>query len=125
MYFETQEEFLNDCAIYVLDVDIDSYPAVSICRYYDGGESFDILNVRSEDLGIRFSLDLEELEQYLLRAKEEIRKTEEENIKDKARQEKNRYMREYRKKNPDKIRAINDRYWANKKIKEDNNAVHT
>ena len=35
-------------------------------------------------------------------------------IKERARLEKNRYMREYREKNKEKIRAINERYWAKK-----------
>ena len=35
-------------------------------------------------------------------------------IKEKSRLEKNRYMREYRKKNKEKIQAINERYWARK-----------
>ena len=35
-------------------------------------------------------------------------------IKERARLEKNRYMREYREKNKEKIRSINERYWAKK-----------
>lgn len=35
-------------------------------------------------------------------------------IKEKARLERNRYQREYREKNKEKIRSINERYWARK-----------
>lgn len=33
---------------------------------------------------------------------------------DEARQAKRQYEREWRRKNADKVRAINERYWANK-----------
>lgn len=36
------------------------------------------------------------------------------NLEEIARLERNRYQREYRKRNPDKIKAANDRYWAKK-----------
>jgi len=34
--------------------------------------------------------------------------------REKARQERNRYYREYRAKNKERIKAINDRYWEKK-----------
>ena len=33
---------------------------------------------------------------------------------EKARQERNKYMREYRKRNPEKTKEINQRYWIKK-----------
>ncbi len=47
-----------------------------------------------------------------------------EQIKQEALAERRRYYREYRAKNKDRIRAINDRYWARKamKRKEEENA---
>lgn len=36
---------------------------------------------------------------------------------DKAREARKQYMKEWRAKNPDKVKAINERYWA-KKAKE-------
>ena len=35
-----------------------------------------------------------------------------------VRQEKNRYFREYRAKNKERIKAINDRYWARRAARE-------
>lgn len=35
-------------------------------------------------------------------------------IKDLAREEKNKYLREWRKKNPDRVREYNRRYWRKK-----------
>ena len=40
-------------------------------------------------------------------------------LSDRARKKRNEYMREYRKRNPDKIREINARYWENKAKKEE------
>lgn len=33
-------------------------------------------------------------------------------MREKARQARNSYQRDWRKKNPEKVRAINERYWA-------------
>ena len=51
--------------------------------------------------------------------KEELKEKEltEEELKDKARLARNRYAREYRRKNPEKIKAINERYWIKKALK--------
>ena len=35
-------------------------------------------------------------------------------LREQARLERNRYQREYRAKNPERIRAINAKYWANR-----------
>lgn len=35
-------------------------------------------------------------------------------LSDEARKEKNRYAREWRKKNPDKVKATQERYWERK-----------
>ena len=40
----------------------------------------------------------------------------EKELKDKARLARNRYAREYRRKNPEKIKAINERYWIKKAL---------
>ncbi len=42
--------------------------------------------------------------------------------KEKARQERNRYLREYRKKNKERIRAINARYWEKKAAEREGQA---
>ena len=39
-----------------------------------------------------------------------------EELKEKARLARNRYAREYRRKNPEKIKAINERYWIKKAL---------
>lgn len=44
----------------------------------------------------------------------ELKELTEKELKEKARLARNRYAREYRRKNPDKIKAINERYWAKK-----------
>lgn len=36
---------------------------------------------------------------------------------DKAREERNKYMREWRSRNKDKVKAAQDRYWQNKSKK--------
>ena len=41
----------------------------------------------------------------------------EKELKEKARLARNRYAREYRRKNPEKIKAINERYWVKKALK--------
>ena len=48
--------------------------------------------------------------------KEELKEKElkEKELKEKARLARNRYAREYRRKNPEKIKAINERYWIKK-----------
>lgn len=38
-------------------------------------------------------------------------------IRDAAREERNRYMREYRAKNKERIKANNERYWAKKAMR--------
>ena len=38
-----------------------------------------------------------------------------------ARQERNRYHREWRAKNKERVKAINDRYWANKALQAQKN----
>ena len=40
----------------------------------------------------------------------------EKELKEKARLARNRYAREYRRKNPEKIKAINERYWVKKAL---------
>ena len=44
----------------------------------------------------------------------ELKELTEKELKEKARIAKNRYAREYRRRNPEKIKAINERYWAKK-----------
>ena len=45
--------------------------------------------------------------------KEELKEKE---LKEKARLARNRYAREYRRNNPEKIKAINERYWIKKAL---------
>ena len=40
----------------------------------------------------------------------------EKELKEKARLARNRYAREYKRKNPEKIKAINERYWIKKAL---------
>jgi hypothetical protein len=40
---------------------------------------------------------------------------------DKARKERNRYMREWRSKNKDKVKSIQDRYWEKKVARKEEN----
>lgn len=40
-------------------------------------------------------------------------------MKEQARLERNRYQREYRAKNPERIRAINAKYWINRAKKRE------
>lgn len=40
-----------------------------------------------------------------------------EEMKELARQERNRYFREYRKRNPDKVREANRKYWERRAAK--------
>jgi len=45
-------------------------------------------------------------------------------MEEKAKAEKNAYMREWRKKNKDKVKTIQDRYWKNKaKANEESNEL--
>lgn len=44
----------------------------------------------------------------------------ESNRTDAAREAKNKYLREWRRKNPDKVRAANNRYWEKKAAKVEN-----
>ena len=50
--------------------------------------------------------------------KEELKEKElkEKELKEKARLARNRYAREYRRNNPEKIKAINERYWVKKAL---------
>lgn len=45
--------------------------------------------------------------------------------REKARLERNRYYREYRAKNKEKIKKINDRYWSKRAIKAEESGVAT
>ena len=45
--------------------------------------------------------------------KEELKEKE---LKEKARLARNRYAREYKRRNPEKIKAINERYWIKKAL---------
>jgi Tfp pilus assembly protein PilO len=39
-------------------------------------------------------------------------------MNEEARRLRNEYMREYRKKNPEKVKRIQERYWENRAVKE-------